>query len=115
MGPQRRLGIYVDFYSPSIIIYIEPLIGNVFIAHFMDCFFNESVFPSLGEENPLEEWREITWNTSTMSHLDSHTNQCELEIQKIFQLQNLPNQLLNAFIDTKKVTKSHIPATNTPT
>ena len=49
-----------------------------------------------------------------MSHLDSHTNQCELEIQKIFQLQNLPNQLLNAFIDTKKMTKSYISATNTP-
>ena len=89
---QWRLEIYVDFYSPSIIIYIEPLIGNVFIAHFMDCYFNENVFPSLGEEKPIqEEWQEITWNSSTMSHLDSRTNQCELEIQKIFHLKNLAN------------------------
>ena len=29
-------------------------------------------------------------------------------------MQNLTNQLLDAFIDTKKVTKSHIPAANTP-
>ena len=30
-------------------------------------------------------------------------------------MQNLANQLPDVFIDTKKVTKSHIPATNTPT
>ena len=30
-------------------------------------------------------------------------------------MQNLANQLQDAFIDTKKVTKSHILATNTPT
>ena len=48
MGPQRRLGVYVGFDSPSIIRYLEPLTGDVFIAHFADCHFNESVFPSLG-------------------------------------------------------------------
>ena len=50
-----------------------------------------------------------------MTHLDPHTNQCELEVQRIIYLQNLANQLPDAFIDTKKGTKSHIPATNTPT
>ena len=50
-----------------------------------------------------------------MSHLDPRTNQCELEVQRIIHLQNLANQLPDAFIDTKKVTKSHIPAANTPT
>ena len=49
-----------------------------------------------------------------MSHFDPHTNQCELEVQMIIHLQNLANQLLDAFIDTKKVTKSHIPTPNTP-
>ena len=39
MGPQRRLEIYVGFDSSSIIRYIEPLIGDVFIAHFTDCLF----------------------------------------------------------------------------
>ena len=48
-----------------------------------------------------------------MSHFDHHTNQCELEVQRIIYLQNLANQLADAFIDTKKVTKSHIPARNT--
>ncbi|KAL6325714.1 hypothetical protein AAG906_024532 [Vitis piasezkii] len=50
-----------------------------------------------------------------MTHLDPRTNQCELEVQRIIHLQNLANQLPNAFIDTKKVTKLYIPTTNTPT
>ena len=48
-----------------------------------------------------------------MSYLDSHTNQCELEVQMIIHLQNLANQLPDAFIDTKRVTKSYISTTNT--
>ena len=50
-----------------------------------------------------------------MSHFDPCTNQCELEVQMIIHLQNIANQLLYAFIDTKKVTKSHIPTANAPT
>ena len=50
-----------------------------------------------------------------MSHFDPHVNQCEMEVQTIINLQNLANQLPNAFIDTKKVTKSHIPIANAPT
>ena len=50
-----------------------------------------------------------------MFHFDPHTNQYELGVQRIIHLQNLANQLPDAFIDTKKVTKSHILTTNTPT
>ena len=87
MGPQRRLGIYTGFDSPSIIRYLEPLIGDVFKARFEDCHFNETIFPPLGGEKSLPEARlEITWNVSTLSHLDSRTNQCELEVQRIIHL-----------------------------
>ena len=48
-----------------------------------------------------------------MTHLDPHTNQCELEVQRIIHFQNLANQFLDVFIDTKKVTKSHISTANT--
>ena len=48
-----------------------------------------------------------------MSHFDPRTNQSELEIQKIILLQNLANQLPDAFTDTKKVTKSHVLVANT--
>ena len=115
MGPQRRIGIYVGFDSPSIIKYLEPMTGDVFRARFPDCHFNETVFPQLGGEKSIPEGRhEITWNASTLSHLDQRTNQCEPEVQMIIHLQNLANQLPDAFVDTKKVTKSHIPAANVP-
>ena len=49
-----------------------------------------------------------------MSHFDLRINKCELEVQRIIHLKNIANQLSYAFIDTKKVTKSRILATNGP-
>ncbi|KAL0284311.1 UNVERIFIED_CONTAM: Retrovirus-related Pol polyprotein from transposon RE1 [Sesamum angustifolium] len=46
--------------------------------------------------------------------LDPHTNDSELEVQRIIHLQNVANRLPDAFIDTKRVTKSHISAENVP-
>ena len=81
LGPQRRLGIYVGFQSASIINYIKPLMGKVFTARFADCHFDENLFPPLGGDKPIpEEWREITWNESSLSHLDPRTKQSELEV-----------------------------------
>ena len=115
LGPQRRLGIYVGFQSSSIITYVESLTGEVFTARFADCHFNENVFPPLGGGKPIpEEWRKITWNESSLSHFDPPTKQSELEVQKIIHLQDLANRLPDAFIDSTKVTKSHIPAANIP-
>ena len=113
MGPQRRLGIYVGYESPSIIKYLEPSTGDLFTARLADCHFNESVFPTLGGENKQLE-KEISWNESTLSYLDPRTKQCELEVQRIIHLQNLANQLPDAFTDLNRVTKSHIPAVNAP-
>ena len=116
LGPQRRLGIYVGLKSTSIINYIEPLTGEVFISQFADCHFDENLFPPLGGDKPIpEEWREITWNESSLSHLDPRTKQSKLEVQKIIHSQGLANQWPDAFIDSTKVTKSHIPAANIPT
>ena len=50
-----------------------------------------------------------------LSHHDPCTNQCEKEVQRIIHLQNLANQLWNAFIDSQKATKSYIPIVNTST
>jgi len=58
--------------------------------------------------------KEIIWNASSLSHFDPRTNQCELEVHKIVILQNIANQLPDAFTDLRKITKSHIPAVNTP-
>jgi hypothetical protein len=48
MGPQRHLGLYIGFDSPSIIRYLEPQTGDIFTARFADCHFDEKVFPPLG-------------------------------------------------------------------
>ena len=56
----------------------------------------------------------INWNALSLSHYDPRTKQCEQEVQKIIHLQNLASQLLDAFTDPKRVTKSHIPAANAP-
>jgi hypothetical protein len=48
MGPHSRMGIYVRFQSLSILKYLEPLTGDLFTAHFVDCIFNEDHFPTLG-------------------------------------------------------------------
>ena len=115
MGPQRRLGIYVGFLSASIIHYLEPLTGNLFTVHFADCHFDESVFPPLGEDKPnSNKWREIIWITPSLLHLDPRTKQSELEVQRIIHLQDLADQLPDAFTDPNKVLNSHIPAVNAP-
>ena len=115
MGSQRRLGIYIGFLSASIIHYLEPLTGNLFTVRFVDCHFDESFLPPLGEDKPnSNKWREITWNTPSLLHLDHRTKQYELKVQRIIHLQNLADQLPYAFTDLNKVLKSHIPVVNAP-
>lgn len=48
MGPQRRLGLYVGYESPSIISYLEPMTGGVIMAMFVDYHFDDTIFPTLG-------------------------------------------------------------------
>ncbi|KAL0347825.1 UNVERIFIED_CONTAM: hypothetical protein Scaly_1798500 [Sesamum calycinum] len=114
MGPQRRLGIYVGFESPSIIKYLEPMTGDQFSARYLDCQFNETILPVLGGEDKEIKRKDIAWNATSMPFLDPRTNDGELEVQRIIHLQNVANRLPDAFIDTKKITKSHIPAENVP-
>ncbi|KAL0405783.1 UNVERIFIED_CONTAM: hypothetical protein Slati_3892200 [Sesamum latifolium] len=114
MGPQRRLRIYIGFESPSIIKYLEPMTGDQFTARYLDCQFNETIFPVLGGEDKEIKRKDIAWNATSMSFMDPRTNDSELEVQRIIHLQSVANRLPDALIDTKRVTKSHIPAENIP-
>ena len=49
-----------------------------------------------------------------MQSIDPPTSESELEVQRIIHLQNLANELPDAFTDHKKVTRSHIPEVNAP-
>ncbi|KAF3680282.1 hypothetical protein FXO38_02380 [Capsicum annuum] len=113
MGPQRRLKIYVGYESSSIIKYLEPITGDLFTARFADCHFDEIIYPTLGGKNKQLE-RKIDWNALSLSPLDFRTNKCELEVQRIIHLQNIANQLPDAFTDLSRITKSQIPAANAP-
>ena len=68
--------------------------------------FNETILSPLGgEESVPEKWHEIIWNALTLTHPNPHTNQCELEVQRIVHLQNIVNQLQDAFIWYKESDK----------
>ncbi|XP_062075578.1 uncharacterized protein LOC133779659 [Humulus lupulus] len=85
---------------------------DIFTTRFVDCHFDETVFPALGggEKKHLE--KQITWNAQLLSQFYPRTSQCELEVQRIIHSQNIANQLPNAFTDPKKITKSHVLAEN---
>ena len=55
----------------------------------------------------VESFIKITWNFLTLYYLDPCTNQC-------IYLQDIANQLLDVFSDSKKIVKFHIPVANTP-
>jgi len=79
MGPQRRLRIYIDYKSPSIIRYLEFKTCDIFAGRFIDCHFNEAIFSALGGEKKQLE-KEITWSEPPLLHLNPHTKQCESEV-----------------------------------
>ena len=115
----RRLGIFVGFNSPSIIRFLEPTTGDLFTARFVDCHFNEIMFPSIGtpkiemaaKQKPVTVF---SWNEKNLSQFDPRTHECKNKVQRIIHLQSIANRLPDAFNDATKITKSHIPAVNAP-
>jgi hypothetical protein len=61
-----------------------------------------------------EKCREIIWQSTGIPAHDPRTKEANLEVQKIIDLQNLANELLDHFCDLKSVVKSHVPARNAP-
>ena len=60
------------------------------------------------------ECQKINWNASGIQSFDPRTIETEREVQKIINLQNITNNLPEAFTDYKGVTMSHNPAINIP-
>ncbi|KAJ9544182.1 hypothetical protein OSB04_023889 [Centaurea solstitialis] len=75
------------------------------------------VFLSLGGDRKKDfprERQELSWNVPTLSHFDPRTSQCESEVKRILNLQNVADSIPDAFTNIAKVTRSHIPAANVP-
>jgi hypothetical protein len=107
MSPHRRLEIYMGYHYPSIIKYLEPLTGDLFTARYADCIFNEDHFLALGRDYKYHsECQEINWDDKFILSSDPRTKETELQVQKIINLQNIINNLSDAFTDYKCVTKS---------
>lgn len=88
MGPQRRMGIYVGYESPSTIKDLKLMTGDLFTTRFVHFYFDESMYSVLGRENKQLK-KNIDRNALSLSHLDPHTNKCKLEVKKIIYLQNI--------------------------
>jgi hypothetical protein len=58
--------------------------------------------------------QEINWNVSGIQSYDLRTIKFEHEVQKFINLQNIANNLPEAFTDYKGVTISHNPVVNMP-
>jgi hypothetical protein len=94
MGLHRKLGIYVGYHSPSIIKYLEPLIGDLLTVWYNDYIFNEDHFSALeGEYKYHSKCQEINWDDKYILSLDPRTKESELQVQKIINLQNIANNL----------------------
>jgi hypothetical protein len=100
MYPHRKLVIYVGFQSPTILKFLEHLTGDLFMAWFADCIFNEDHFLALGGDNKfIDDGREIVWDDKTILSSDPHTKETELQVQKILELQRIASNLTDVFTD----------------
>jgi hypothetical protein len=95
---------------------LEPKTSDLFTARYSDSIFDEDWFLTLGGGLYLKtkECREIEWNASGIHSLEPRTKDTELEVQRIISLQQLANNLPDAFTNIRGVSKLHIPMTNAP-
>jgi hypothetical protein len=61
-----------------------------------------------------KECKKINWNFSGIQSYDPRTIESEREVRKIINLQNIANNLPEAFTDYRGVIKSHNPTINIP-
>jgi hypothetical protein len=105
----------VGYLSPSIIKYLEPLTGDLLIARYADCIFNEEHFPALGGEFKYHtKCPQINWDALDTLKEDPRTTESKLQVHRIINLQIAANNLPDSFTVSKSVTKSNIPARNVP-
>jgi hypothetical protein len=50
MDYHRKMDIYVEYHSPFLIKYMEPMTGDLFTDWYVDYIFNEDHFLILGGE-----------------------------------------------------------------
>jgi hypothetical protein len=110
LGPRRTLGIYVGFKSTSIIRYLEPTTGELFMAHTSMCEFDETNFPTLLAEPrpPNASDFDFEQKDTKELHKDPYNGQGEKEMRRILHLQTIANNAPDAFAPTERITRSNL-------
>jgi hypothetical protein len=107
MDPHKKMCINVRYHSLSIIMYMEPMIDDLFTACYADCIFNEDHFPVFGGKfHNNSECQKINWDDKSIISSDPHTQETELQVEKIINLQNAANNLSDEFTNYNGVIKS---------
>lgn len=117
LGPKRQLGIYVGFQSPSIVRYLHPSTGDLFVAHISMCEFDETTFPKLGNSDEDERRDQFDFDQPETKelHRDPYNGQGEKEVRRILHLHSIAQNAPDAFAATERITRSEInEATNYP-
>jgi hypothetical protein len=69
----------VGCHSPSIIKFLERLTGDLFIARYADCIFNEDHFSALGGKYKYHlECQEINWDDKSIISSNPRTKKIKL-------------------------------------
>jgi hypothetical protein len=112
IGTHRQEGIYIGFYSTSIIRYLDPQTGNLLRARFANCRFIETTFPALRyKPNQANEPINFTApKTLTMNH-DLPTSLANTEVVKLMNLKALAENTLDGFSSEPRIIRHPLPGT----
>jgi hypothetical protein len=81
MAPHRKLEIYVGYHSPLIIKYLESLTGDLFVAWYADCIFNEDHFLTLERDYKYHsKCQKINYDDKSIISSDPRTKETELQL-----------------------------------
>jgi len=117
MSEQRQLGIYVGYNTPSILRYLDPHTGHLFLARFKDCVFDESLFPSLGGQYHGDNYKRreevnkvltVHGDNAPYSNAatqDPRTSLTEIEVARVLSNQSLALHAPDGFNNAKGVVK----------
>ena len=118
LGPQRMLGIYVGYESPSIIRYLDPKTGQMFRARLADCVFDELVFPCLGEMTeqrgqtsggdlePRKDWLFLPRDGPPVSTRAPDAGRVESFVRETIELTNIAEKAPDLMAPVQGVTRA---------
>ena len=112
IGTHRFEAIYLGFDSPSIIRYMDIGNGNILKARFVNCKFVENVFPkpitdSTQKSVPLTFKAPETFTLNP----DLRTVLADTDVQKLFNLKDLADQIPDGFYSGPRVLRNPLPGT----